>query len=142
MELQSCIINEKTKQKKEFNLANLMKNEYCHVAGKETQPKKAAEIFHDLEKLYRTRSPDKLSLIKSVGLFNAAIVRNPFNLYEVKRELSEICQHILKVANAKAQNADLVNKGLEVKQLFNKLRCKVDQLLDNLEIQTIPTIIS
>ena len=139
MELQCCIINEKTEQKKELNLANLMKNEYCDVTGKETQPNKAVEIFHELGKIYRTRSPDKLSLIKSVGLFNAAIVRNPSNLSEVKRELSEICQHILKVANAKVQNADLVNKALEVKQLFNKLRCEVDQLLDNLEIQQMPT---
>ena len=139
MELQSCIVNEKTKQKKELNLASLMKNEHCDVTGKETQPNKAAEIFHELGKIYRTRSPDKLSLIKSVGLFNAAIVRNPSNLSEVKRELFEICQHILKVANAKVQNADLVNKALEVKQLFNKLRCEVDQLLDNLEIQQMPT---
>ena len=139
MELQSSIINENTEQEKELNLASLMKNEHCDRTGKETQPKKAAEIFHELGKLYRTRSPDKLSLIKSVGLFNAAIVRNPSNLSEVKRELSEICQHILKVANAKVQNADLVNKTLEVKQLFNKLRCEVDQLLDNLEIQKIPT---
>ena len=140
MELQSCIINEE--QEKELNLANLMKNEYCHVTGKETQPKQTAKIFHELGKIYRTRSPDKLSLIKSVGLFNAAIVRNPSNLSEVKRELFEICQHILKMAKAKVQNADLVNKALEVKELFNNLRCEVDQLLDNLEIQKIPTIIS
>ena len=140
MELQSCIINEE--QEKELNLANLMKNEYCDVTGKETQPKQTAKIFHDFGKIYRTRSPDKLSLIKSVGLFNAAIVRNPSNLSEVKGELFEICQHILKMAKAKVQNADLVNKAFEVKQLFNNLRGEVDQLLDNLEIQKIPTIIS
>ena len=140
MELQSCIINEKTDREKELNLANLMKNEYCDVTGKETQPKKAAEIIFELGKIYRTQSPDKLSLIKSVGLFNAAIVRNPSNRSDVTNELSEICQHILKTANAKVQNADLMNKALEVKQLFNKLRCEVDQLLDNLEIQGIPTI--
>ena len=51
-----------------------MKNEYCDITGKETQPKKAAEIIYELGKIYRTRSSDKLSLIKSVGLLNVAIV--------------------------------------------------------------------
>ena len=135
MESQSNAINKDSEQKKELNLAELMKNEYCDGTGKETQPEKAAEIIHELGKIYRRRSPDKLSLIKSVGLFNAAIVRNPSNLSDVKNDQFEICRHILKMANAKKQNADLVRKALEIKQSFNKLRCEVDQSLDNLEIQ-------
>ena len=137
MELQNSTTDEDPTEK-ELNLAKLMKKEYCDNTGKETQPKKAAEVIHKLGKIYRKRSPDKLSLIKSVGLFNAAIVRNPSNL-SVKNDLSEICQHILKVANAKVQNADLVKKANEVKQRFSKLRNEVDQLLDNLETQKIPT---
>ena len=137
MELQSCIKNENPKEQTESNLAKLMKSKYCDNTGKEIQPQKAAEIIHELGKLYRRRSPDKLSLIKSVGLFNAAIVRNPSNLTEVKKDLFEICQHVLTMANAKVQNADLVNKAHEIKQSFNKLRNKVAQLLDNLEIQEI-----
>ena len=140
MELQSCTTNEEPEQEKELNLANLMKNKYCDDTGKETQPKNAAEIIHELGKIYRRRSPDKLSLIKSVGLFNAAIVRKPLNLSKVKHDLSEICQHILNIANAKVQNQDLAKKSLEVKQLFNQLRNEVDQLLDNLEIQKKSTI--
>ena len=135
MELQSCLLEED--QEKELNLAKIMKKEYCDNTGKETQPRKSAEIIHELGKIYRRRSPDKLSLIKSVGLFNAAIVRNPSNLSEVKHDLSEICQHILKMANAEVQNADLMKKGHEVKQLFNELRYEVDQLLDNLEISKV-----
>ena len=137
MELQTCTVNKNPEE--EFNLAKLLKNEYCDDTGKETHPKYAAEIFHKLGKIYRRQSPNKLSLIKSVGLFNAAIVRNPSNLYEVKHDLSEICQHILKMADAKVQNADLLKKAHEVKQLFNELRNEVDELLDNLEIQKIPT---
>ena len=135
MESQSNAINKDSEQKKELNLAELMKNECCDGTGKETQPEKAAKIIHELGKIYRRRSPDKLSLIKSVGLFNAAIVRNPSNLSDVKDDQFEICRHILKKANAKKQNADLVRKALEIKQSFNKLRVEIDQSLDNLEIQ-------
>ena len=140
MELRSFKIDEDPEKEKELNLAKLIKKEYCDDTGKETQPRKAAEIIHELGKLYRKRSPDKLSLIKSVGLFNAAIVRNPFNLSEVENDLSEVCQHILKMANAKVQSTDLLKKAVEVKRLFNELRIKVDQLLESLEIRKISTI--
>ena len=140
MELQRCTISENSEQEKELNFAKLMKNEYCDDTGKETQPKKAAEIIYELGKIYRRRSPDKLSLIKSVGLFNAAIVRNPSNLSDVKNDQLEICRHILNMANAKLQNTDLVKKALEIKHVFNQLRYEVDQLLDNLEVQKVSTI--
>ena len=136
-DLQRCSMNKEPEQK-ELNLAKLLKSKYCDDAGKETQPKKAAEIIHKLGKIYRRRSPDKLSLIKSVGLFNAAIVRNPSNLSDVKNDLSDICQHILNEANAKLQNADLIKKAHEVKQLFNELKDEVDQLLEKVEKQTTP----
>ena len=140
MELQTYTISENSEQENELNFAKLMKYEYCDDTGKETQPKKAAEIIHELGKIYRRRSPDKLSLIKSVGLFNAAIVRNPSNLSNVKNDQLEICRHILNMANAKLQNTDLVKKAFEIKHVFNQLRYEVDQLLDNLEIQKISAI--
>ena len=129
MELQRCNMDEKPDQETELNLANRLKNKYCADTKKEAQPKEAAEIIHKLGKVYSRRSPDKLSLIKSVGLFNAAIVRNPSNLSDVKNDLADICQHILNVANAKIQNADLIKKANEVKQFFVELRDEVDQLL-------------
>ena len=131
-------MDENPDQETELNLANRLKNKFCDDTGKETQPKRAAEIIHKLGKIYKTRSPDKISLIKSVGLFNAAIVRNPSNLSEVKNDLSDICQHILNVAHAKLQNADLMKKAREVKQLFNEMRDEVDQLLEKTENQTTP----
>ena len=131
-------MDENPDQETELNLAKLLKNKYCDDTGKETQPKRAAEIIHKLGKIYNRRSPDKISLIKSVALFNAAIVRNPSNLSDVKNDLSNICQHILNVANAKLQNADLMKKAHEVKQLFIELRDEVDQLLEQAENQKTP----
>ena len=138
MELQRCNMDEVPEQDKEINLEKLLKDKYCDGTGKETQPKKAAEIMHKLGKICKNRSPDKLSLIKSVGLFNAAIVRNPSNLSDVKDDLTDICQHILKTADAKIQNADLIKKAHEVKQLFIELRDEVDQLLKKAESQKTP----
>ena len=138
METQRCSMDEVPEQEKEINLGELLKDKYCDDTGKETQSEKAAEIFHKLGKIYKRRSPDKMSLIKSVGLFNAAIVRNPSNLSSVKDDLSDICQHILKTANANIQNADLIKKAHEVKQLFNELRDEVDRLLEKAENQKTP----
>ena len=112
-------MDEVPEQETELNLAKLLKTTYCDGTGKETQPKKAAEIIHKIGKIYRKRSPDKPSLIKSVGLFNAAIVRNPSNLSDIKNDLSDICQHSLEKANAKLQNVDLIKKAHEVKQFIH-----------------------
>ena len=129
-------MDENLDQETELNLAKLLKEKYCDDTGKETQPKEAAVIIHKLGKIYKKRSADKLSIIKSVGLFNAAIVRNPSNLSEVKNDLSNICQHILNAANAKLQNADLMKKAHEVKQLFIEMRDEVYQLLEKAKNQT------
>ena len=78
-----------------------MKNSYCDKSGRETNPAKAAEIIFQIGKIYRKRSPDKISLIKSASLFNAAIIRYPSKIFQVKSDLSEICQHVLQKAEAK-----------------------------------------
>ena len=116
-------------QNKELILATSFKNNYCDETGKEIDPKRAAEIIHETGKIYRQRSPDKLSLIKSVGLLNAAIVRNPPNLLHIQNDLSLTCQHILQLAKADYQSANLINKANEVKQSFDELRNEVDHLL-------------
>ena len=120
-------------ENEEINLANKMKEKYCDKTGKETDPKEAAKIIHEIGKIYRKQSPDKLSLIKSVGLFNAAIVRNPSNVSDIRNDLFMACQHILAISGAKVQNADLINKSTEVKQSFNELRDEVDQILYTLD---------
>ena len=115
----------------EFKLAQHMKEHCCDTSGKETDPAKAAEIIHKLAVIYRKRSPDKIALIQSVGLFNAAIVRNPSNIARVKSDLNEICQHILQNAEAKNQSVCLVKKAKQVKAQAEKMRIEVETHLEN-----------
>ena len=63
-------------KKEEVRLAQQMKSDCCDESGKETDPAKAAKIFHKIGNIYRQQSPDKIALIKSAGLFNAAIPVN------------------------------------------------------------------
>ena len=95
----------------ELRLAQQMKEHYCDESGIETEPAKAAEIIHKIAVIYRKRSPDKIALIQSVGLFNAAIVRNPSSIAQIKSDLVETCQHILKKAKASKQNLSLIKKA-------------------------------
>ena len=119
----------------ELKFARQMKNDYCCKISngkfQESQPDKAAEILHKIGLIYKRRSPDKISLIQSVGLLNAAIFRNPSNVSEIKRDLSEVIRHILTQANATTQNVDLIKKATSVKQSINELRKEVNQALSN-----------
>ena len=118
---------------KELELALQMKTKFCDKSGKETNPVETAQLIHKIGLIYRDRSFNKLSLIKSAGLFNAAIVRNPPNVADIKSDLAEVCQHILKLAKAENQNADLIEKSKQVKTCFIKLRKKVKKCLSKLK---------
>ena len=119
------------KYEDEFRFAQQMKDTCCDESGKETNPAKAAEILHQIGLIYRQRSPDKISLIKSAGLLNAAIVRNPPNLSQIKSDLSELCRHILEQSNANNQTADLIGKSQQVKISITNLRNKVKEFLES-----------
>ena len=112
----------------ELRLAQQMKK-YCDVSGRETNPAKAADIIHQIGKIYRKRSPDKVSLVKCTGLFNAAIVRLPCNVDQIESDLSEVCLHVLQLAKAKTQSADLIKKANCLKTSINELRNKVNNFL-------------
>ena len=120
-----------TLKEEEFRLVGHMKENFCDNTGKETNPAKAAQILHQIGLIYRKKSPDKISLIKSAGLFNAAIVRNPLNVSQIKYDLSELCRHILKISNAYNQTADLIKKSEEVKNNANELRKEVRKFFKN-----------
>ena len=115
----------------EFRLAQQMKDTCCDESGKETNPAKAAEILHEIGLIYRQKSPDKISLIKSAGLLNAAIVRNPSNVSQIKSDLSELCRHILEQSNANNQTTDLIRKSQQVKTSVIKLRNEVKEFLES-----------
>ena len=72
---------------------------------------------------------DKILMIKSVGLLNAAIARNPSNVAEIKENLSEICEHILKKANAKDQSVNLVKQAKNYKCLITTMRETTNEML-------------
>ena len=103
----------------------------CDSSGKETDLARSTEIIHKLGLVYRRRSPDKTSLLQSVGLLNAAIARKPANVLQIKSDLSEICQHILHLSEATNPESDLVNKAKEVKLTINQMRDRVNDILKN-----------
>jgi len=121
----------------EMKLAKDMKENYCDKHGKEKNPAEAAGIIHKIGLIYRKRSPNKIALVKSAGLFNAAILRNPSNISQIKYDLSELCRHILQLANATKQNVDLTKEAENVKVSINKLRQKVEEYLKT-NVQKLP----
>jgi len=119
----------------EFQLALQMKEKFCDKQGKETNAEKTGEILHKIGLVYRRRSPDKISLIKSVGLLNAAIARNPFNICQIKTDLLEVYQHVLHQAKANNKDENLVAKAKEVKIFITELRQETKKFLkDNVSI--------
>ena len=64
-------------------------------------------------------------------MFNAAIVRNPLNIFQIKSDRCEICRHILLLAKAKDQNADLIDKAEKIKLSITQLRNDVKKSLFN-----------
>ena len=86
--------------------------------------------------LYQKRSPDMLSLIRSAVLYNGAIVRSPHNVHIIEN-LKKFCQDVLKLAKAQKLNADLVEIAQAVKQKFQRMRLKVNQVLSNMPVSKI-----
>ena len=62
----------------EKNLQDQMK-QICDSHGRETNPQESAVIFDKMGLLYQKKCPDKISLIQSAALFNAAVLRQPSN---------------------------------------------------------------
>ena len=127
---------------REIKLARELKST-CDDKGKELNPSNSAKIIYQLGLLYRDRASDKFSLIKCVGLLNAAIARKPSNAKQIKNDLSKVCKQVLKHAKAKNQNANLLKKSGQVKREFNVLRSKVKAQMETFtcELQKDATVI-
>jgi len=65
----------------------------CDKMGREIELEKSAQIFHKLGLLH-AQTPDKIPLIKSIGLLNSALARKPDNAYEIEKDLGDTCQRI------------------------------------------------
>ena len=103
----------------------------CNEKGEELEPKQTAKVLHSLGKVYRQRSPNKLDLIRSVILFNAALVRNSDNKEEIGRDLKEVCDHVFELSKKKCTNTDLINAASSLKQKIQGYRSKVIQSLES-----------
>ena len=121
----------------EFYLAKKLQA-MCKESGKEKDPALTAKLIYKLAKLYRNRSPEQLNLIKSVGLLNAAIARNPSSASAIRKDLNEICNHILNLAKAINRSADLMKKAKEIKIWFRLLRKEVSQNLNSPVTRSLP----
>ena len=120
-----CQIND------EDELVQLLKHVYQH--GKEIFPTQSAKIFHKLGQLYCKQTEDKIKLIQSAALYNAAIARSPDNVDAIENDLKQLCSQVLQLANAKNLNADLITASKQVKQEIEQMRLKVEKELNNLK---------
>ncbi|XP_076823996.1 uncharacterized protein LOC143470037 [Clavelina lepadiformis] len=104
----------------------------CNEKSKENDPCASAEIFHQMGLLYKTKSPDKISLIRSAALLNAAISRQPSN-QQFKDDLQQFCTELLQTAGAEKMDADLMQISNQAAQMIKEMRDTAQQSLSVLE---------
>ena len=98
----------------------------------EMDPKKPTKTLPELIEVYFQQNK-MLSLVKSVALHNAAIVRQPDNANDIDKDLKLLCSQVLREANATKKDADLIAKSKEVKQKIKEMRKKVNNKLSELK---------
>jgi len=104
----------------EFMLSHKLNN-LCNGEGIEISPEESATLFHRLAMIYRKRSPDKIALIKSAILLNAALSRN-CECEDVRKDLEELCQHVLDTSCARFRKTDLLQSGISFKESIDDFR--------------------
>ena len=107
----------------------------CDNKGREVNFNKSSQVFNDLGLLYKSKSPDKISLIQSAALLNAAIIRQPSNK-KFRTDLYDLCNHILKCANAENTKADLIKISLTAARKIDDMRKYARNNLTNIELTT------
>ena len=130
---------------KEKNLAEKLRK-ICDRNGKELNPDKSAPILHELGRIYHDKgqkSPDKIAIIQSAALYNAAILRSSKNetlKQKIQKDLLSLCRLILKKAKANNKSSDLVEQSNKVKVAIEDMRSKVKEQLST--IISIPDSVS
>ena len=123
------LINEKDRPTAEENkLASQLKS-MCDDNGKETSLQSSA-VLHKLAHVYSKRNPNKINLIQCGALYNAATARLTQNKEEIENQLTEFCKKILKQANTKQPDKDLVSAAKIIKRKVIKLRLFVQNQLN------------
>jgi len=121
----------KTFDEKEKELAERLRD-LCNKEGQELYPKESGKVINKLGLLYKTKSPDKISLIQSATLLNAAIVRQPSN-GKFQKDLEDLCQHVLECAGAENINAGLVKIAKEIAEMATEMREETRRSLENIK---------
>ena len=124
-----------TKVDKNLQCLALELKKGCDSKGLEINSSESAKIIHKIGLEHLKLSPNKTSLIKSVGLLNSALARKPNNASDIENDLSNVCQHILQQANASRQTANLIQHAKQVKSQIESMRAKAIQALT--EIKTV-----
>ena len=118
---------------KEINLAAKLCS-VCDKQRKEIDVTLSAPIFYQFGKLYRKRSPDKISLIQSAAFFNAALARHP-SYHKAKRDLEELCSHTLKLAGIEQPQKNVIgNISLKIQRKIMEMRTETTTQLEKLDI--------
>ena len=68
----------KSFEQKELLLSEKLRR-LCNGKGEELFPEQSAYIFYEMGLIYKLKSPNKISLLQSAALLNAAIVRQPLD---------------------------------------------------------------
>ena len=118
--------------KEEISIAAQLKF-FCSSSGEEQDLENSGQLLHQLACVHRHRSPDKISLIQSAGLLNAAILRKPSDVHKIRQDLTDLCQHVLHLANADNKKADLIEKSTILKDSIKRLRKDVSEKLKSVE---------
>ena len=122
---------------KEKKLAHKLRK-ICDQNGKELNPPKSAPILHELGRIYHEKGRtghDKISMIQSAALYNAAILRSSNNetlKQTIQKDLLSLCRLILKEARANNPSSDLVEHSIEVKAAIEDMRSKVMEQLSTI----------
>ena len=110
----------------------------CDQNGKEFNSAKSAPLLHELGRIYHEKGRtghDKISMIQSAALYNAAILRSSNNetlKQTIQKDLFSLCRLILIEARANNQSSDLVEHSIEAKAAIEHMRSKVMEQLSTI----------
>ena len=105
----------------------------CNSDSEENKLHSALELNELGVQLYKSKTPDKIALIQSAALLNAAIAKQPLlRNQKLEEDLNDLCNHVLDCANAKLKK-NLVEISKNVKKEVNQLRTNINGKLQQLE---------
>ena len=116
---------------KEKELAEQLRRQ-CYSNGREIDILKTSKVLYELGLLYKEKFPDKISVIQSVALLNAAAIRDANNA-AIKHDIAQVCSQVLTAAGAVNTKADLIQTASDVKRKFVAMRQAINTTLTKSE---------